>query len=254
MKKSLFISLMALVFSVAALVKVYYPCTKSVDAEGQAPASAPTAVAAVNVEEILNEKPEIIFNAMQRYQQKMQEEAMAEARKAIQENLKDLNEDPNSPFVGNKDADIVLVEFFDYACGYCHRLFPELNKVIANNPNVKFVFKPLAFLSEASDYAARAVLAANEQGKFVELHNALFTIEGPLTEEGIMNIAGKIGLNVEQLKADLNSDKIRDMMAANNELAGKIQVNGVPTMILNGEMLQTIDGNVIQNSIDELKK
>ncbi len=69
-----------------------------------------------------------------------------------------------------------------------------------------------------------------------------------------MNIAGKIGLNVEQLKADLDSDKIRDMMAANNELAGKIQVNGVPTMILNGEMLQTIDGNVIQNSIDELKK
>ena len=62
MKKSLFISILALLFSVAALVKVFYPCKKAAEAE------APAAVAAVNVEEILNEKPEIIFNAMQKYQ------------------------------------------------------------------------------------------------------------------------------------------------------------------------------------------
>ena len=273
MKKSLFISILALLFSVAALVKVFYPCKKAAEAE------APAAVAAVNVEEILNEKPEIIFNAMQKYQQKMQEEAMAAAKQLIKDNVEEINNDPNSPFVGNKDAEIVLVEFYDYACGFCHRLFPELNEVMANNKDIKVVFKPLAFVSQYSDYAARAALAAAEQGivhfyefaqysdyaaraalaaaeqgKFVEMHNALFTVEGPLDEDKINEVAGKIGLDVEKLKADAKGEKIDGIMNANNTLAGNIQVNGVPTLILNGELLQTIDGGVIQDSIDELKK
>lgn len=248
MKKSLFISILALLFSVAALVKVFYPCKKAAEAE------APAAVAAVNVEEILNEKPEIIFNAMQKYQQKMQEEAMAAAKQLIKDNVEEINNDPNSPFVGNKDAEIVLVEFYDYACGFCHRLFPELNEVMANNKDIKVVFKPLAFVSQYSDYAARAALAAAEQGKFVEMHNALFTVEGPLDEDKINEVAGKIGLDVEKLKADAKGEKIDGIMNANNTLADNIQVNGVPTLILNGELLQTIDGGVIQDSINELKK
>lgn len=248
MKKSLFISIVALLFSVTALVKVYYPCQKTAKTE------APAAVAAVNVEEILNEKPEIIFNAMQRYQQKMQEEAMAASKQLIKDNLNEINNDPNSPFIGNENAEIVLVEFYDYACGFCHRLYPELNEVMANNKDIKVVFKPLAFVSEYSDYAARAVLAAAEQGKFAELHNALFTVEGPLNEDKINEVAGKIGLDVEKLKADAKGEKINGIMEANNKLAGSIQVNGVPTLILNGELLQTIDGGVIQDSINQLKK
>ena len=54
--------------------------------------------------------------------------------------------------------------------------------------------------------------------------------------------------------ADAKGEKIDGIMNANNTLAGNIQVNGVPTLILNGELLQTIDGGVIQDSIDELKK
>ncbi len=243
MKKTLFISILALLCSVAALVKVYFPCQKTADAEGDA----------ATVEAVLNEKPEIIFNAMQKYQEKMQAEALAAAQQLIKDNIEDINNDPNSPFVGKEDAEIVLVEFYDYACGFCHRLFPELNKVMADNQDIKVVFKPMAFVSQYSDYAARAALAAAEQGKFTEMHNALFTVEGPLDEEKINEIAGKIGLDVEKLKADANGDKVNGIMQSNNVLAGNIQVNGVPTLILNGEMLQTIDGNVIQERIDALK-
>ena len=86
------------------------------------------------------------------------------------------------------------------------------------------------------------------------MHNALFTVEGPLDEDKINEVAGKIGLDVEKLKADAKGEKIDGIMSANNTLAGNIQVNGVPTLILNGELLQTIDGGVIQDSINELKK
>ena len=247
MKKSLVISVLALLVAVAALAKVLYPCNKAAEK------GVDTDFAA-QVEKVLNEKPELVVNAMQAYQLKIQEQALAEAEKALSENIDAINNDPNSPVVGPKEADIVLVEFFDYACGYCHRLFPELNKVMANSKDVKFVFKPMAFVSQYSDYAARAALAANEQGKFVEMHNALFTVEGPLNEEKINELAGKIGLDVEKFKADVKGEKVNGIMDANNELATKIQLGGVPTMILNGKMLQTIDGGVIQDNIDALKK
>lgn len=249
MKKSLFISILALVVACAALYKVMFPCQKA-----EAAKAGENADFSAQVEKVLNDKPEIIFNAMQAYQVKAQEEALKAAKQLVQDNIEDVNNDPNSPVVGNKDGEIVLVEFFDYACGFCHRLFPGLNEIMANNKEVKFVFKPMAFVSSYSDYAARAALAANLQGKFVEMHNALFTVEGPLDEDKINELAAKIGLDVEKLKADAKGEKVNAMMTANNELANKIQVGGVPTLILNGEILQTIDSNVIQENIDNLKK
>ena len=78
MKKSLFISILALLFSAAALVKVFYPCQKA--EENKAPESkAETAVAAADIEAVLNEQPEILINAMQNYHEKMQEQALEAA-------------------------------------------------------------------------------------------------------------------------------------------------------------------------------
>lgn len=195
----------------------------------------------------------MIINAMQKYEENMRQQAMAEAQKAIEDNIEAVNNDPNSPFVGNPDAVVTLVEFFDFSCGYCHRLYPGLKKVIADNPDIKVVFKPLAFVAPVSEYAARAALAANEQGKYIEFHNALFESDAPLTEAKIDEIAVKNGLDLEKLKADMNSSKIEGAMRDVNDLAGKVQINGVPALILNGKMLQTIDGQVVQDEINKIK-
>lgn len=247
MKKSLYISIAALIISIAALVKVYMCCPKAMVAD------VVNVSDTLNVEEILTNNPEIVINAMQKYEQKMRDQAMDNARALISENIEAVNNDPSSPYVGNKDAKIVLVEFFDYACGYCHRLFPEMKKIIAKNPDVKVVYKPLAFLSPASDYAARAVLSAAQQGKFNEMNEALFAVEMPLDEDKIDAAAAKAGVDVEKMKQQIQSEEISVIMNNNNELAGKIQVGGVPTLVLNGEMLQTIDGNMIQEKINGLK-
>ena len=144
-----------------------------------------------------------------------------------------------------------VVEFYAYSCGYCHRLFPELQTVMANNGDVKFAFKPLTFVSPISEYAARAALAANKQGKFIEMHNAMFEFGGQLTEAAIDEIAGKQGLDMEKYKADLNSQAVSDELAAVSELANKIQINGVPALVVNGKMVQTLDGSVIQDALNK---
>ena len=103
---------------------------------------------------------------------------------------------------------------------------------MANNGDVKFAFKPLTFVSPISEYAARAALAANKQGKFIEM-------------------AGKQGLDMEKYKADLNSQAVSDELAAVSELANKIQINGVPALVVNGKMVQTLDGSVIQDALNK---
>ncbi len=239
---SLYISLVALVVSIATVI-MSLGASKTVAPQQQG----------MSVEETLNNNPEIIVNAMQKYEQKMREQALAEAQKMLTDNIDAINNDPNSPIIGNPKGEITLVEFFDFSCGFCHRLYPALKNIIAKNPDVKVVVKSLDFVSPDSKYAARAALAAGEQGKYTEMYDALFQLQGPMNQAAVDAAAQGLGLDMEKYKADVNSDKINNIIASYHDLAGKIQVNGVPAMILEGQMLQTIDENVIQAKIDEIK-
>lgn len=236
---SMFVSLTALVLAVVALGLCLFGCKKD--------------SASASVEEALMAKPEMVVEAIKKYEQNMREQAMAEAKKLVQENIDEMNNDADTPFVGPQDAKVTIVEFFDYSCGYCHRLFPELKSVMGNNSDVKFVFKPLAFLGDVSLAAAKASLAAHKQGKFVEMHNALFDVKDRLTKEKIRSIAEEQGLDMEKYDADVDSEDVSKILSKTSLLANKIQVNGVPVLFVNGEMLQTLSGSDIQARIDESK-
>lgn len=240
MKKysSLIISVVALIVAVVALV-MNLTCNKNAQS--------------VSVEETLNNKPEIIIQAMQNYEQKMREEALANAKKLINENIDALNNNPDSPTLGNKDATVTVVEFFDFSCGYCHALYPNLKKVMDKNPDVKYVFKEMTFVAPVSTYAAKAALAANMQNKYAEVLDALMTNQGALSEAKVDELAVKAGVDLEQMKADMNSDKVAQILRDTAELAGKIQVNGVPALVINGKLVQTLDEAVIQAEIDAAK-
>ncbi len=237
---SLYISLVALLVSISAVV---------ISLNG----GKETQTNSMSVEETLKNNPKLVVEAMQNYERIAREEALASAQKMLEDNIDAINNDPNTPVIGNPDGEIVLVEFFDFSCGYCHRLYPALKNIIAKNPNVKVLAKSLAFVSPVSGYAAKASLAAAEQGKYAEMYTALFEAKGPMTEESVDAAAASIGLDMTKYKADINSDKVNSIMASFSDLAGKIQVNGVPTMILNGKLLQTIDENEIQRRINEIK-
>lgn len=239
---SIFVSVVALVVSVAALIM-------SITA-GQ---NKPVVTSGGNVEEVIKNNPQIILNALQAAEQQAREQQMANAQKMISDNLAAINNDAITPAIANPNGSIVLVEFFDYSCGYCHKLYPALKNIMEKNPNVKVLAKPLDFLSPVSQYAAKASLAAKEQGKYAEMYNALFQAEGQLSEAKVDEIAAGLGLDMEKYKADINSGNVNAAMAEIRDVANKIQINGVPTMILNGKLLQTIDEGVIQEAINQAK-
>lgn len=233
---AVYVSLVALVVAVVALVMCVVCCTKG---NG-------TAV----VEEALKEKPELVLQAMQDFEVKQREEALKQMEEGIKANADELNNRAGDGIIGNPDGKLVLVEFFDFSCTYCHRVYPALKEIIANNADVKVVAKPMAFLAPISRYAAEAALAANEQGKFAEVYSGLFEAKGRLTEEKVDEIVAATGVDMEKIKADMKSEKVQNTLSSTTDLAAKIQVNGVPALIFDNKLLQTLDASVIQEAIN----
>lgn len=206
-----------------------------------------------SVEEYLMKNPSIVRKALEAAARQEQEEAERKIAEAYKANLDALHDTEVSPFVGPKDAKITIVEFFDFNCGYCKRLAPEMMKVIKANPDVRFIFKPVAFLAPSSQTAAKAMLAAAAQGKFIDFYEGLLTFNGRITDETVDEFIKKSGLDVEKTKELMKSDDIQKKFNNIVELSQKVQIRGVPTLIINGESLPAIEEGPIQEAINKLK-
>ena len=208
-------------------------------------------ISAEQVASILNENPQMVIDAFNSYQEQQRAEAEKAAMEAMQKYIPDLVSTENALYVGPEDAKITVVEFFDFSCGYCKRLAPELEKTIAANGDVKFIFKPLTFLGSA--YQAKGAYAAANQGKFIEYYTAVMAANGRLNEASVDAIAEKIGLDMEQFKADLAADKVVEKLGKIAELADNLQVRGVPSVFVNGKPAHAMNADELQKIIDEAK-
>ena len=178
----------------------------------------------------LLENPEVIIEALEVYQVQQQQEAEAE-RLAALPNILNQN---GAPSVGPEDAAITIVEFFDYNCGYCKRAADwVMNAVDHSSDDVRVIFMDLPILAESSEVAARASLASEVQGKYREYHLALMAARG-LNSDKIFAIAEDIGLDVERLKRDMESDTVRARLQQQVQLAQQAGVQATPGFFFAG--------------------
>ncbi|MDO9027420.1 MAG: thioredoxin domain-containing protein, partial [Candidatus Roizmanbacteria bacterium] len=155
----------------------------------------------------------------------------------------------NSQVKGNKDAPVTIVEFSDFQCPYCSQLQPTLRDVLKAYPKeVKLVFKqyPLSFHAQAKN-AAKASLAAAEQGKFWEMHDIIFENFNKLSEDKFKEFAAQLGLNVEKFNADYSSAKYDKEIQEDISLGNNVGVTGTPTLFLNGK-------RVMKRSLEDFKE
>lgn len=156
-----------------------------------------------------------------------------------------------APIRGLDKAPVTIVLFTDFQCPYCIKVNPLLDQVLEKNPDtVKLAFKNMPLgMHQFADPAARAALAAGEQGKFWEFHDALFALPA-LNNEAIDAIAVKLGLKMDQFKSDMASPKIRQKVDQDMMDAQQAGVTGTPSIFINGHPLRdrTIEG--FQQKID----
>lgn len=150
----------------------------------------------------------------------------------IQKNANQLYHHEGDPIVGNAEGGVTLVEFFDYRCIHSANSADAVNNLIKNNSNLRVIFKEYPIFGGASIYAAKAALAANKQGKFIELHNALFKAGKGLTESKVIEIAKAEGLDIKQLQEDMKSTAIQEELQAAKSLALNLKLKVTPAFII----------------------
>ncbi len=188
------------------------------------------------VYEAILENPDIIMDAVALIQQR-DEAAQASATQALLNDQRQLIErDPNAPVLGNPDGDVTVVEFFDYNCPYCKRAMPEVLGLLDADPDVRLVYREWPILGEGSVFAARAALASRVQGKYEEFHLALMGSSGRVAEASVLRIAKEIGLDIDQLKADMQSPEVNEHIDSSMRLAQTLGFNGTPSFVV-GEVL-----------------
>lgn len=137
--------------------------------------------------------------------------------------------------IGPQDAQNTIIEFFDYKCGYCVKMHPELVDIANDRKDTKVVFLQLPILSETSAKLARLVLAANYQDKGFEIHHALLTQKGSITEEKISEILIESEINMEKIAKDLERIEIENSIHLTSFIASAIGVRGTPAVFVNSE-------------------
>ncbi|NVK19096.1 MAG: DsbA family protein [Methylocystaceae bacterium] len=189
------------------------------------------------VRDTLLKNPEILMESMQILQER-QEQAKAEMQQKALTALKDKMIIPGiTPIGGNPEGDVTMIEFFDYQCGYCKRAFPGVMEVVNNDKNIKYVLKEFAILGPMSEVAARAALAAQMQGKYMDFHTAMMTVRGRLSEEKIYKTAQDLGLDLDRLKTDMKSDTVNQEITSTRQLANLLNITGTPAFIIGDQIM-----------------
>lgn len=215
--------------------------------------SGKATVSSEEVAQILKTEPKMVVDALQAFQEQERAEQERAAREAMAKYADEINSSANAPFVGPEDAKVVVVEFFDFSCGYCKRLAPTIKKLVADNADVKFIFKPLSFVSPVSGYQAKAAFAAHKQGKFVEFYNAVLDFQGRMTEASVDEIAKSLVADYDKYKADVNSEEVKNALEEIRTLSRNVQINGVPHVLINGQQAEGISVDALQNAINNAK-
>ncbi|MCR9176855.1 MAG: DsbA family protein [Alphaproteobacteria bacterium] len=189
------------------------------------------------VRDYILQNPGIILESVAIMQARQRAEEDAQAKTALIEKRDALERDPADPVLGNPDGTVTLVEFFDYQCGYCKTMLGPLRAMLKDNSDVRVVMKEFPILGDASVIAARASLAANRQGKYLEFHTALLSYRGRLNEQVIMQVANEAGLDMKRLVADMNSREVQAQITQTYELAKALSIEGTPAFTIDGQLI-----------------
>lgn len=209
------------------------------------------------VKDYIAENPQAIVQSLNNMQKKQMEAASKATKVAIEAHKKDLLalKDSRNLIVGDKKSPIAVFEFFDYQCPHCKVLEKQMEALQDGNYDLQYIYVPWAIEGEESIYAAKAVLAAQNQGKALEFHRALLAVEVPLSKEITLGKAKEVGLDTDALEKDLKDDKdVSKQVLSNYKLGMTLKLFGTPTLIvanLKTKQVIYIDGDMSKDAVLE---
>jgi len=182
------------------------------------------------IEKYLSQNPELLFDLIVNYSNEKSEDAKQSAMSLTYDSEGDGT-------MGNPDASFIIYEYSDYNCGYCKRLFNTLQTLISEDDDLLVVVKEFPILAKSSVLAAKAALAAEEQGRFVEYHSALMTSVGGITQDSLQSIATMVGLDLSLYNEAISSNRFDKILQRNMDAGQAIGIEGTPALLIGEQVI-----------------
>jgi protein-disulfide isomerase len=217
----------------------------------QAPAAKPplTKEQEARVREVVREyliaNPEVLVevsNALQAKRAAEQQAKVAKLREKIENDGRHFS-------VGPRNASVVMIEFFDYNCGFCKQSTDYVLNVARTRKDVRIIFKEypvLAGRDPTSEEAARAAIASIKQGKYLQFHQALMANRGSLGDGQIDRIARRVGIDVTRMRKDMSDAAVGKLLSDNMADGDAAGVDGTPAFIVNGQFISGADLEAVE--------
>ena len=185
------------------------------------------------VHSYLLDHPEVLNEMVDKLKVKEEKDAAATLSDTLATSSKNIFHNAVDGVVGNSNGDVTIVEFMDYNCSWCRKSIKNVQELVKKDNNIRVVMKEWPIFGEGSETAARAAMAAAKQGKYWELHQALFAFQGQVTPEVVMQTAKASGLDIKKLKDDMASADVEANLAATIKLASALKFTGTPGFLVN---------------------
>jgi len=192
------------------------------------------------VRDYLVKNPDVLREAL---------DALAERTSA--ERWQRIKSDPRDFSIGPDNAPIVIVEFFDYRCPYCHAALEWVTDIARTRNDVRIVLKEFPILSEASMEAARAAIAAKPQGRYWQFHRALMGFRGDLTSERIDQLARESGIDVARMRRAMDAPEITELLMDNRGFAIDLDNTATPLFLINGQLVPGFNPPLLEARLRE---
>jgi len=216
--------------------------TSYITSEGWSDAALdPAEVEAIEqvVKDYLLANPELIEEALAGLEVRRVAQKEQRQHDSIMASHDELYDDRGSHIIGNLDGDVTVVEFFDYRCSYCKRVFSTVRALMNSDTNLRLVYKEFPILGPESTYASRFALSARkvDPDKYVALHNGMMKVAGRLDRAAVFAVAAELGFEPETVEAGMGAADISATLDANYRLAERLGVGGTPAFIIGDQVV-----------------
>ena len=217
--------------------------TKTFQATAIEPAGAIIEKATLHAEirAYILENPDIVFEAAAIVREREAEEESKRDIDLVKENWDELQDDGRSYVGGNPEGDITLIEFLDYRCGYCRKAYEDVEALLAEDGNIRFIIKEFPILGDASMVMAQfAIAVKNLHGPDVykSIHDTLMFFSGEPIPKALAEIATAFGLEPTRIIEEMMSEVVVEEIEANRALGEKMKISGTPTFIFGETLLR----------------
>lgn len=199
----------------------------------------------------LLEHPEVIREAADKLREK---DRLAEAKAssdALTKYRDQLEHDPRD-FVANPNGKVTVVEFFDYRCGYCKLAAPQVVKLIAEHPDVRFVFKEFPIFGDLSDTAAKIALTPQVKAKGLDIYKS-WMAEKALTDASLDKHLQDAGIDPQAARKSATDPAIQRQLVDTRSLAAALKLEGTPAFIIGNTVVPGADLNAVRAAITVAK-